>query len=91
MKQSLKQYDYIVFKDNSVNPIIQRHIQQISGYLESVVMKNALFKNISLKCEHESDGVSTWAKVDGCTYKQCPFMCKSTVKDCVVVYKHLNP
>ena len=38
------------------------------------------------KCEHESDVVSTWAKLDGFTYKQCPFVCKSTVKEFVVVY-----
>ena len=39
-----------------------------------------------VKCEHESDEISTWVKLDGCTYKQCPFMCKSTVKDFVVVH-----
>ena len=37
--------------------------------------------NMSLKCEHENAGVSTWAKLDGCIYKQCTFMCKSTVKE----------
>ena len=31
-------------------------------------------------------GLVLGAKLDGCTYKQCPFMCKSTVKDFVVVY-----
>ena len=41
---------------------------------------------MSLKCdEHESDGDSTWAKLDGFTYKQHPFICKSTVKEFVVV------
>ena len=42
-----------------------------------------LFTNMSLKCEHETDEVSTWAKLDCCIHKQFPFMCKS--KEFVVV------
>ena len=45
-----------------------------------------LFINMSLKCEHESDGVSTWAKLDGFTHKECPLMCKSAVKEFVAVH-----
>ena len=45
-----------------------------------------LFMNMSLKYEHESDGVSTWAKLDCCTYNQYAFTRKSTVKGFVVVY-----
>ena len=27
------------------------------------------------KSQHGSDGVSTWAKLDGCTYKHCFLLC----------------
>ena len=29
------------------------------------------------KSQHGSDGVSTWEKLDGCTYKHFPVMCNS--------------
>ena len=53
-----------------------------------------LFINTSLKCEHESDGVSTWAKLDGCTYKQCPFMHIGNVCCCLQTFEpivHIVP
>ena len=34
------------------------------------------FVNMSLKSEHESDGVSTWEKLDGFTYKHCFYVQK---------------
>ena len=63
----------------------------------------SLLTNMSLKCKNESDGVSTWSKLYGRTYKHYPVMCRSLhlpiVMYCEVccclhvkcsVYKHLN-
>ena len=36
-----------------------------------------LFTNMPLRCEHGSDGVSTWSKWDDCTLEHYPVMCRS--------------
>ena len=46
-----------------------------------------MFINVSLKCENESDGVSTLAKLDGCTCKSNALYVQRYCEGVIVVYR----